>query len=130
MSSMVVVVEDDPDILELVCEVLEAEGFAVVALATPDVERIHAIAPRPAALLLDLMLPGMSGVDLAAQLRATSLPDTPLIAMSASRLMLEVARGSGCFQELLAKPFNLSALLKAVERCATGRRGFQDRILS
>jgi DNA-binding response OmpR family regulator len=115
MSVTVALVEDDGDISELMREVLEIDGFEVVMFSEPDPPKIAALEPAPALFLIDIMLPGMNGVELAERLRRCAYPDTPMIAMSASRLMLERASESGLFQEIMAKPFNLSTLLSRVE---------------
>lgn len=74
---------------------------------------------HPDVFLLDLMLPGMSGIDLARRLRDLGYLREPMIAMSASPRMLNAANRSGLFQETLAKPFDLSTLLDTVERYAS-----------
>lgn len=119
MPSPVVIIEDDPDVLHLLREVLESEGIPHHGVDSFNAERIARACPDPAAFLIDLMLPAANGVDLARQLRG-AFPEAPMIAMSASRLMLEVATKSGLFQESVAKPFNLSTLLDAIERVAGG----------
>jgi two-component system alkaline phosphatase synthesis response regulator PhoP len=118
MRTTIAIIEDDRDILELLFEVFEAEGFRVIAFSTPDVARISGIVPSSTLFLIDLMLPGINGVELASRLREATFYDSPMIAMSASRLMLEVAAGSGLFEGTVAKPFNLSTLLQAVEECS------------
>jgi two-component system alkaline phosphatase synthesis response regulator PhoP len=118
MRTTIAIIEDDRDILELLFEVFEAEGFRVIAFSTPDVARISGIVPSSTLFLIDLMLPGINGVELASRLREAIFHDSPMIAMSASRLMLEVAAGSGLFEGTVAKPFNLSTLLQAVEECS------------
>jgi CheY-like chemotaxis protein len=71
---------------------------------------------EPYLFLVDLMLPGIDGIELASRLRAGHFRDTPIIAMSASAAMLAAARRSTLFQETLAKPFDLSTMLGYVER--------------
>ncbi len=115
----IVVVEDEKDVLSLLCDVLESDGFEVIGLGRPDeVERMDS-PPNPDMFLLDLMLPGMNGIDLARRLRACGYADEPIIAMSASPRMLNLASRSGLFQETISKPFDLSTLLDTVERCAS-----------
>jgi DNA-binding response OmpR family regulator len=70
---------------------------------------------RPGLFLLDLMLPGTSGIDVAEELRADSAPETPIVAMSASSEMLRRARDSRLFTDSLAKPFDLDDLVACVE---------------
>ncbi|HLJ69278.1 MAG TPA: response regulator [Chloroflexota bacterium] len=122
MSATIAVIEDDRDILELVCEVLEADGYRAAGFTSPDLAAIIDAVPEASVFLIDLMLPGTTGVELASRLRRSAFPHTPMIAMSASRLMLEVAGSSGIFDELVAKPFNLSTLLQHIERHAQGDR--------
>lgn len=121
VCATVVVVEDDSSILALLRDVLETDGFRVVAIGRPDIAGIAQAGRDVDLFLIDLMLPGMSGVELAGQLRAHGFPRTPMIAMSASRLMLEMAVRSGRFEDVLSKPFNLSTVLDHVERL-TGMR--------
>lgn len=100
----------------MLCDLLEGGGFSVVPLDHPDLTRAMEEGVRPDLFLIDLMLPGRSGFDLAKQLRGQGFPDTPMIAMSASRTMTRFAAESGLFQETLYKPFDLSTLMNCVER--------------
>lgn len=114
-DGVVVVVDDEPEILSVICEVLDDDGFRTVCLEHPD----PAIAEQasPSLYLLDLMLPGMSGIEYAQALRARGA-NVPMIAMSASADMLLRARESGLFDDVLAKPFDLAQLLDRVESYA------------
>lgn len=113
---VVVVVEDDPDILDLLKEIFAGDGYVVVGLTSPNVPAIMQGCHKPNVFLIDLMLPGISGVDLASALRP-HFPGIPMLAMSASRFMLEMAGASGLFREAIAKPFDLSVLVDTVDRC-------------
>jgi CheY-like chemotaxis protein len=116
MPPRIAVVEDEVAVLEMLCEMLEADGFSVVALDHPDhIQTIESDVP-PDLFLIDLMLPGRTGIELAEHLRSAGYTDTPMIAMSASRAMTRYASESGLFQETIYKPFDLSALLQCVER--------------
>jgi two-component system response regulator MtrA len=111
----VVVIEDDGDVRELLDVLLTAEGFEVVALNHPRLlQSLDPVSP-PTLFLLDLMLPGMTGIDLARQLRTRGFT-TPIIGISASRLMLEVATGSGLFDDIVYKPFDLPELVACVQQ--------------
>jgi CheY-like chemotaxis protein len=111
----IVVVDDEPDVLRLVCDVLEGEGVIVEAAARPD--KIPDLSESPPDLmLLDLMLPGMNGIDLAHKLRTSGLNEVPMVAMSASESMLRRAAMSHLFEEVLAKPFDIADLLTLVRR--------------
>jgi CheY-like chemotaxis protein len=116
MTRCVAVVEDEIVVLRMLCDVLEEGGFFVVALDHPDSIRSLGDGRRPDLFLIDLMLPGENGIDLARRLRARGFTSTPMIAMSASRFMTRCAAESGLFQETLYKPFDLDTLIDAVER--------------
>jgi CheY-like chemotaxis protein len=112
----IVVVEDEADLLDLLRDVLEAEGFTVIALSDPKAVDTLTEGSATGLFLLDLMLPGMTGIELARLLRSTGYEKTPMVAMSASPVMLREAAQSSLFQETLAKPFDLMALLDTVDR--------------
>ncbi len=112
-------IDDEPDVLQIICDVLEMEGFKTVCLASASTARRWArSSSAPALFLMDVMLPGMSGIDLAREFRAGEFPDTPMIAMSASASMLDAAARSTVFEETMPKPFELSSLLQMVGRYA------------
>jgi CheY-like chemotaxis protein len=116
MSGRIAVVEDEPDLLELLRQTLEDEGYVVTPLRDPRAIRSFESELEPDLLLLDMSLPGMTGVELARQLRSTGYDGTPMIAMSASSLMVRIASESGLFQDILVKPFDLYSLVASIGR--------------
>src|SRR5206468_8594177 len=80
----VLVVEDEPITNDLLCRLLEREGFA--CRGVEEGNHALALAPdlRPSAILLDLMLPDISGFDLYEKLRRTGpLKRIPVIVVTA-----------------------------------------------
>jgi CheY-like chemotaxis protein len=116
-SRQVVVIDDEPSLLSVLRDLLEDEGFSVVCLDHP--QQIEALKGNtdPGLFLIDIMLPGISGIELAEQLRAASYSQTPMIAMSASSFMVRTAKATGLFQETISKPFDVDEFLATVERC-------------
>lgn len=110
---LVLVVDDDPDILDAICDILEAEGYRV-SRARHGIEALARIeAERPAVILLDLMMPVMDGVAFARALRQR--PDdahVPILVISADGNPQRAA-GVGA-QGYLAKPFDIEVLLASV----------------
>ncbi len=110
MRPLVLVVDDDPDILDAICDILEVEHYRV-ARARNGLEALERIdKERPAVILLDLMMPVMDGVTFAHALHARpAVADIPILVISAdgnpSRAASVGARG------YLAKPFDIDALL-------------------
>lgn len=114
----IVIVDDEVELLDLLKDILEDEGHEVVAISDPERVQSVVLSARPYLFLVDLMLPGIDGIELASHLRAGAFRDTPIIAMSASGAMLSAAKNSALFQETLAKPFDLATMLVYVERYA------------
>ncbi|MCI0570495.1 MAG: response regulator [Myxococcaceae bacterium] len=110
----VLVVDDDPDILDALSEILEGEGFAV-RRAKNGKEALERLAPDPPQLvLLDLMMPVMDGWEFAQRMR--DVPEAigvPIIVLSADRNVGPKAREIGAVGHL-AKPFELNDLLALV----------------
>jgi DNA-binding response OmpR family regulator len=111
----IVVVEDEPELRELLEVVLQAEGYQVLSFAEPSpVTRLRETGEDPDLFLIDLMLPDMSGIELAERLADSGFTQTPKIAMSASREWVNEARESRLFQETIRKPFEIDDLLHSV----------------
>jgi two-component system, OmpR family, response regulator ResD len=81
MSSRVLVVEDDPTVAEVVVRYLEREGYATEAVGDGSAALASARALTPALVILDLMLPGMDGLDVCRQLRAFA--PVPIVILTA-----------------------------------------------
>jgi DNA-binding response OmpR family regulator len=116
---IIAVIEDERQLLDLLCEVLRDDGYDVVGFSHPRVAVESLADVGPALLLIDMQLPGMSGLELAALLRRGDFATTPMIAMSASNLRLEEARRSAIFDEILPKPFELSRVYDCVQQFAS-----------
>jgi|SRR5580700_2248079 two-component system chemotaxis response regulator CheY len=115
--SVVLLVEDDPDIRGLTRTFLEHEGYSV--FSSGDAERAMQIfrsVPRIDLLVTDLYLPGWSGMELARELKGVR-SDLPVLVISGGMLEEEQeARLKAEGWSFLAKPFRLPELLAAVHR--------------
>jgi DNA-binding response OmpR family regulator len=110
----VVVVEDEAPLLDLVRDMLSLEGFRVVGVERPALllETLHSL--HPDLFLIDIMLPSMSGIELAEALRAAG-QTAPIITMSASKLMSKVATQSGAVDDSIDKAFDAVALIDSIK---------------
>ncbi len=77
----VLVVEDDPKIARILTDYLARDGFDVAAIADGHAALTHLEQEIPALILLDLMLPGLDGIDLCRAVRRFS--DVPIIMVTA-----------------------------------------------
>ncbi|MBI4516595.1 MAG: response regulator [Deltaproteobacteria bacterium] len=124
-SRVILVVEDEPDIAELLRFNLEQAGFAVVPAGRGEQALELVRRRRPALLILDLMLPGIDGLEVCRRIRSdaatTRLPIVMLTAKAA-----EVDRVVGLemgADDYVTKPFSpreLMARVRAVLRRAYG----------
>jgi two-component system, chemotaxis family, chemotaxis protein CheY len=119
-STVILVVDDDPDILEALSEILEAEGFEI-RRARNGKEALERLEPDPPQLiLLDLMMPVMDGWEFAQRMRQRpSVASIPLIVLSADRNVGSKALDIGAVGHL-AKPFELNDLLDMVRSALKG----------
>src|SRR3954465_15149867 len=113
MTSRILVVDDDTALAEMIGIVLRTEGFDPVfcedgALAV-DIFR----SAKPDLVLLDLMLPGVDGIEVCAQIRAES--GTPIIMLTAKSDTADVVKGleSGA-DDYVVKPFNPKELVARI----------------
>jgi DNA-binding response OmpR family regulator len=121
MHRCIVVIDDEPEVLSLLRDILELADYQVIPVAHPGDVQSTIRDASPDLFLIDIMLPGMSGIELAQQLRTSGYAATPMIAMSASRLMATYASGSGVFEDTITKPFEVDALLARAQRSLEAR---------
>ena len=114
VKTKILVVEDDPHILLGLEEVLTSDGFEVAVCNRGD----HAIAAvarhRPALLVLDVMLPGLSGYEICKQLRAKKVA-TPILMLTAKGQELDKVVGLDLgADDYVTKPFGVRELLARI----------------
>ena len=123
----ILVVEDEPNLSQLVTDVLEAEGYTVIAVGTGGEAEAVLERVKPDLVLLDIMLPDADGLILCSQIQARW--PAPVIMVSATKRerdrILSLRLGADDF---IAKPFDtleLVARVEAVLRRATGARAVE-----
>ena len=113
MTSRILVVDDDTALAEMIGIVLRTEGFDPVFCedGAQAVETFHAA--KPDLVLLDLMLPGLDGIEVCSRIRAES--GTPIIMLTAKSDTADVVKGleSGA-DDYMVKPFNPKELVARI----------------
>lgn len=110
----VVVIDDEEPIAQLIADVLRDEGYTVSIFHDGASALLAIIYGKPRLVVLDLMLPIMTGAEVLHMVRARGLTSVPIIVMSAG-VRLEQYRAQGA-DELLAKPFDINTLVGYVKQ--------------
>jgi len=112
----VLLVDDDPEILEATGQVLREWGYAVDEACDAQTALTLARNAKPDLMIVDLMMPVMDGWTLIRRLREEDLAaDVPLVVFSADRDVPDKARNVDA-DAALRKPFALEELQEVVER--------------
>ena len=118
MARLILVVEDEPTLRETLAEALEADGFRVVAAGDGRAGLALFRSERPDLVLLDLMLPEMSGIDVCRVIRAES--SVPIVMLTAKGTEVDKVVGLELgADDYVTKPFSLrelSARIRAIFR--------------
>ena len=110
MMPSVLIVDDDPDCADALKDTLQDVGYEVsTARSATDALRALDSAPRPSVIILDLLMPGMSGEDFLAHRRGDpALAEIPVIVVSATPPQPALDRGT----PVLRKPVDPAELLE------------------
>jgi CheY-like chemotaxis protein len=110
----ILVVDDDPSVRQLVCDVLELEGYDVAAVADGYAALESVAADRPDCMILDVMMPGLSGHDVLARVRqADGGPFLPVVMLTAAADDAQAWQAwTGGVDYFLEKPFDAAQLLR------------------
>ncbi|HVL54697.1 MAG TPA: response regulator transcription factor [Vitreimonas sp.] len=123
MARTILVVDDEPTLRETLVEALQAEGFRVVAAADGRQALDIFRAERPDLVLLDLMLPELSGIEVCRIIRAES--GVPIVMLTAKDSELDKVVGLELgADDYVTKPFSvreLSARIRALFRRSEAR---------
>ena len=113
MTTRILVVDDDTALAEMIGIVLRSEGFEPVFCADGSLAVEAFRRANPDLVLLDLMLPGRDGIEVAESIRSFS--GTPIIMLTAKSDTADVVRGleSGA-DDYMVKPFNPKELVARV----------------
>jgi two-component system phosphate regulon response regulator PhoB len=124
----ILVVEDEIDVALLIAYNLEAEGYVVESVARGDEAELRLAESAPDLVILDWMLPGVSGIEICRRLRARDATRTlPVIMVTARREESERVRGLAVgADDYVVKPFSVIELMARVR--ALLRRSRPERI--
>ena len=113
----ILVVDDDRKMLELICVRLAQEGYKAVAVESGESALAHIKIEKPGLVLLDIMMPGMSGFEVLKRIKAID-PNVPICPVCIVTAVYDEEEGKRCFAagayEYITKPIDFEQLKKAV----------------
>jgi len=116
--SLILIVEDNEKNLKLVRDVLQVKGYQTIEAGSAEDGLQLARARAPNLILMDIQLPGMSGIDALKVLRAEpAIAAIPVVAITASVMQQDRQQIMNAgFDGFIEKPVNLKNLLDTVQR--------------
>jgi DNA-binding response OmpR family regulator len=127
---LILVIDDDENLCDTIGVLLEQEGFKAVLVGDGTAGYEHALSLKPALILVDLRLPGMTGMEVCRQIRAAGLK-TPIIVLSAigdeidKVLLLELGA-----DDYIVKPFGTRELLARIRAVLRRTGPEQSRLVT
>jgi len=130
MAERVLIIEDDPQITNFLRRGLLYEGYQVEAAADGETVLIAARDRPPDVVILDIMLPGISGLEVCRRLRAAS--DVPILILTAKDAVPDRVAGLDAgADDYLVKPFAFDELLARLRAILRRRQPVaQQEVLS
>jgi len=116
MKQKILVLDDNPDILDIISYILAEKGYEVMSLDHGEdiflvIQQFH-----PDLVLMDVMLGSMDGRAICSQLKHGSETFAlPVILISASHDLAQSLKQDGAPNDFIAKPFDIDHLVKKVE---------------
>lgn len=128
-ASHILVVDDEPDIRQLVGDILEDENYSVTTAEDAAAARAALRDRRPDLILLDIWMPDLDGISLLKEWSAGSGPACPVIMMSGHGTVETAVEATrlGAY-DFLEKPLSLAKLLLTVERALEADRLAQENV--
>jgi two-component system cell cycle response regulator DivK len=122
--SLVLIVEDNEKNMKLARDILQAKGFKTVEAVTGEEGVKLAKEKKPDLVLMDIQLPGISGIDAFKQLRADAITARiPVVALTASVTPTDRSQISAAgFDAFVSKPISVKEFVDTVKRLLEGAK--------
>lgn len=119
MSKKIMVVDDEPDILTTVGQMLEMSGFEVIRAASGKecIKKLTQSPANPDLIVLDIMMPEVSGWDVAAKIKENPRWNKiPIVFLTAKGDVMSVGMGGMTSEDYIVKPFDIKDLIDRIKK--------------
>ena len=117
MTKKIMIVDDEPDILFTVGQMLKINGYEVIKAANGEdcLNKLNKAIPD--LVLLDIMMPEMSGWDVAAKIKENpKWCDIPIVFLTAKGDTMSIGMGNMAAEDYITKPFDIEDLKERVKK--------------
>ena len=120
MSKKIMVVDDEPDILMTVGQMLEMVGYEVIRATNGNecIEKLNDEAQaNPDLIVLDIMMPEVSGWDVAAKIKENPKWNSiPIVFLTAKGDTMSIGMGAMASEDYIVKPFDVKDLIDRIQK--------------
>jgi DNA-binding response OmpR family regulator len=119
MPKKIMVIDDEPDILFTVGQMLEISGYEVIKAQDGEtaIQKLNELQNKPDLILLDIMMPKLSGWDVAAKIKENpEWKSIPIVFLTAKGDTMSVGMGGLASEDYIIKPFDIQDLKVRVEK--------------
>ena len=119
MAKRILVVDDEPDILFTVGQMLELSGYEIIKAQNGEeaIRNLSELEINPDLIILDIMMPEISGWDVAAKIKENPTWKTiPIIFLTAKGDTMSIGMGGLAAEDYIVKPFNIEDLKSRVDK--------------
>jgi len=118
MNKKIMVVDDEPDILTTVGEMLEMSGYEVIKAIDGKecFKKLNESSTNPDLILLDIMMPDISGWDVAAKIKENPRWNSiPIVFLTAKGDTSSIGLGGMAAEDYIVKPFDIKDLINRIQ---------------
>ena len=119
MNKNIMVVDDEPDILTSIEQMLEINGYSVISASDGKecLQKLSKLTINPDLILLDIMMPGISGWDVAAKIKGNpQWKSIPIVFLTARGDTMSIGMGEMTSEDYIVKPFDINNLISRIQK--------------
>ena len=119
----VLIIEDEEDAADMFAEMMRVSGYRVLKTSSSTPALTMMVAEKPDVVILDIMMPEVSGLDILRQMRQDpALANIPVVVVSAKSMPADIKIGMEAGASMyLTKPVGFGELKEAIERALGGQ---------